>query len=294
MPPYFGVDSFSPANFQVRVPDAYRRPSDPQIVREPLYDYVTRRAGQPPRFWGRYLNANMRSRLQAPEKDWLFRHSDGQCRIALVYNGIRGQPEGRAAGRPGGVAAAQEAIRLAGQLGVPAGVRIYLDLEGWPVRPELLEGWWDTMHASQYAGAGGIYGRGAEVRVRPRSYMPDLSRRIHSSGWARRAPAAEDQNAQRHWAALVDNLAEGHASKPRTRYIWSNTPRRADLERDTPANAEIIPGGFGAVGPVGSLLTETVIWQYRFGAFWAEGTNRGMVDLDLALERGYRDMWSAS
>ena len=160
------------------------------------------------------------------------------------------------------------------------------------MNPDLLEGWWDTKHASQYAGAGGIYGRGAEVRTRRRSYMPNLDRRVRSSGWARRVPDAEDHTAARDWAGLVSDLAAGHAGKPWTRYIWSNTPRRADLRADTPAGTQIIPPNFGAVGPTGSMLTDTVIWQYRFGAFWAEGGRRGTVDLDLALEHAYRDMWS--
>lgn len=292
MPPYWGVDSYSAANRPVRVPRAFLRPGESGTVRESLYDYVTRRGGQEPRFWGRYLNASLGSRLQPGEKDFIFERSNGRCRIALIYNGIRERPQRGAAGRARGIAAAQEAIRLARQNRVPANVRIYLDLEGWPVNPELLEGWWDTIHGSHYAGAGGLYGRGAEVRTRRRSHMPDLTRRIHSSGWARRVPDAEDAMAARDWSGLVNDLATGHSGKPWTRYIWSNTPRRADLHRDTPAGTEIIPSGFGAVGPSGSMLTNTVIWQYRFGAFWAEGGRRGTVDLDLALERAYQNMWS--
>jgi hypothetical protein len=66
-----------------------------------------------------------------------------------------------------------------------------------------------------------------------------------------------------------------------------NTLLSYDRTRDTPSDAEIIPSTFGAVGPVGSMLTLTVIWQYRFGAFWKRGADGGTVDLDLALEEAY-------
>jgi hypothetical protein len=39
------------------------------------------------------------------------------------------------------------------------------------------------------------------------------------------------------------------------------------------------------------MLTDTVLWQYRFEAFWSASAHRGSVDLDLALEAAYRDMW---
>ncbi len=290
---FWGVDSFSPASHMVGVPAAHLRAGERAGLRETLFDYVTRRAGRAPDFWGRYLNNGLRSALQPGEAAFIFAQGEGRCRIALVYNGIRGEPAGAAAGRAGGEAAAREAVALAIAQGVPTYVRIYLDLEGWRVEPEFLEGWWDGMSASSYAGAGGIYGRGAEVVPRPRSHMPDLSRRPHSSGWAARVPAAEDRAAARAFPGLISDIAAGRSTRPQSRYIWSNIPRRFDQNRDTPAGTQIIPDSFGAVGPVGAMLNRTVLWQYRFGAFWAEGTTRGMVDLDLALEAGYAEMWRA-
>lgn len=290
---HWGVDSFNPADHMVRVPAAHRRAEEAAGLRETLFDYVTRRAGREPAFWGRYLNNGLPSGLRPGEADFIFARSEGRCRVALVYNGVRGEPAGAAAGRAGGEAASREAVTLAIAQGVPTYARIYLDLEGWRVAPEFLEGWWDGMSASPYAGAGGIYGRGAEVRPLPRSHMPDLSRRPHSSGWAARVPAAEDRAAARAFPGLIADLAAGRSPRPQSRYIWSNIPRRIDQHGDTPAGTQIIPDSFGAVGPAGAILSRTVLWQYRFGAFWAEGSSRGLVDLDLALDVAYAEMWHA-
>ncbi|RMF83964.1 MAG: DUF1906 domain-containing protein [Nitrospinota bacterium] len=288
----WGVDSsWYQVNQVVTVPERFYRPGEQRPVREPLFDYVTRRAGRSPEFWGRYLNDNHPpSRLRPDEPEYLFTRG---CRLLLVYNGIRRQPSPGRRGRREGEKAARNAIRLARGYHVPQGVRIYLDLEGWFVQPEFLEGWWDVMYDSPYAGAGGIYGRGAEVRRRRRSPMPDLRRRPYSRGWAQRVLTAEDRVAERRWPGLLTDLVTGRHSKPYSVFIWTNTPRQVDKRSDTPPGAEIIPPSFGGVGPVGSLLTDTVIWQYRFSAFWERGRHGGTVDLDVALELAYQEMWGA-
>ncbi len=293
--PYWGVDSsWYPVYANVRVPDRLRRPDESGHVEEPLFDYVTRRAGRAPEFWGRYLNDNHpQSRLRPDEPQYLF---DRDCRLALVFNGIRTQPPAAERSRQAGVSAAERAILQANQYNIqfPSRVRIYLDLEGWTVTPDFLEGWWAVMHASQYAGAGGLYGRGAETRLRhrSRSHLRDHSHRPYSRGWSRQVITAEDRIEEQQMDSLLDDLASGRSSDAYSIYIWSNTPRRYDRTRDTPSNAEIIPSTFGAVGPVGSMLTRTVIWQYRFGAFWERGADGGTVDLDLALDAAYQNMWS--
>lgn len=292
--PHWGVDSsWYQVNGNVRVPTAYLRPGEAGPVEEPLFDYVTRRAGRRPEFWGRYLNDNHpQTRLRPDEPQYLF---DRECRLALVFNGIRSQPHGPDASRTGGEAAARRAIVQAGQynITVPSQVRIYLDLEGWTVTPDFLEGWWSVMHASQYAGAGGIYGRGAETQLRQDGYLRDLNQRPFSGGWARRVTTAEQRIEAQQMDSLLDELvSSGQGSEPYSIYIWSNTPRRYDRNHDTPPGTQIVPSAFGAVGPVGSLLTRTVIWQYRFGAFWERGANGGTVDLDLALEAAYQNMWA--
>jgi hypothetical protein len=285
---YWGVDSYNPANHMVTVPAAFLRPGERAPIRETLYDYVSRRAGRAPAFWGRYLNRGLPNRLQPDEPAFLFAR---RCRLVLVYNGVRGAP-GLAARRSLGEQAAAEAVQQASTYGLRGGnVRIYLDLEGWRASPAFLEGWSSVMHTSAFAGAGGFYGRGAEVRPLRGSYMPSHDRPIHSGAWSGRIPAVEERAAARQFPGLIADLAAGVAGKPNSIRIWSNTPRRVDRDRDTPPGTEIVPQAFGAVGPVGAMLTDTVIWQYRFSAFWALGGRRGTVDLDLATETGYHEMW---
>jgi hypothetical protein len=225
--------------------------------------------------------------LTAGEPEFLYRHG---CRLALVYNGVRSAPGSRAQ-RADGERAAEDAMRQASLYGIVGKVRIYLDLEGWLASPDFLEGWCDAMHGSLFAGAGGFYGRGAEVRPRRGSYMPNLDRPVFSGGWSRQVVALEERSVEQRSTATISNLSQGVSAKPYSLYLWSNTPRRYDEHADTPRGAEIIPQSFGAVGPVGTMLSDTVIWQYRFGAFWASGAQRGSVDLDLATELGYQEMW---
>ncbi|MFO8232916.1 MAG: hypothetical protein R6U20_09635, partial [Longimonas sp.] len=129
-------------------------------------------------FWGRYLNDNhAATRLRTDEPGFLFSRN---CRLLLIFNGIRSQPHGTDANRRGGESAAHRAIAQAGRYNIanPSQVRIYLDLEGWRLAPGFLEGWWQVMYASPYAGAGGLYGRGAEQALpRQDSHLRDLSRR---------------------------------------------------------------------------------------------------------------------
>jgi hypothetical protein len=235
------------------------------------------------------LNDRLGNRLGDDEPHELHRLSGGRCRILPVYNGIRSAPRGAAAGLGGGRQAARETLRLARERSIPVHVRLYVDLEGWIVRPEWLLGFWGVMANSEYVGMGGIYGRGAEVRVEPGSYRPREQPTTRSSGWARRISSAESRYFEQNWSDFEFLQPGGGPQADRTScYIWSNTPRRVG---ELPPGAPIVPAGFSPVGPVGSTLTETVVWQYRFNCFWGANTSRGYTDLDLANERGYREMW---
>ncbi len=274
---YWGVDSsYHPADSPVRAP----RSSKPI----PLFDYVTQWAGRMPDFWGRYLNGN-EIRLTPGEADFIFRQSGGRCRILLVYTGIR---DGHRERRQDGVHAANQAIQRADALGVPSGVRIYADLEGWRVGREWILGWWETMYQSRFAGSGGLYGRAAELPRRTRTGAREVPRPAAGS-WAANAAAAEDRFAD--WTApsasdLAGQILAGTRQKSVTPYIWSNMPRQMG---DPPAG-QVIPTAFGAIGPAGVLL-EVAVWQYRLGCPLGTHAHHGLVDLDLATDRGYADMW---
>jgi hypothetical protein len=287
--PCFGVDSYSAIDSPVVVPRAFWRAGESGHVREPLYDYVVRRAGREPCFWGRYVNGSGQgSDLTLREVNWLASWHP-QCRIVLIYNGVG--PSGERTRRASGESAAREAIRIAtDELDAPDGARIYIDLEGWLATPEYLDGWFTTMYGSRFAGAGGVYGRGVEMIAREAGYRLFGLRR--SSGWAARMPRAEDVGAQQRFDDLIGSLTgQRPRAKPFSPFVWTNTPRVWDRSGDTPGNAVIIPPAWGGRGPVGVMLTDTVLWQYRFEAFWSASAHRGSVDLDLALEAAYRDMW---
>ncbi|MDD1628768.1 MAG: hypothetical protein LUQ26_15085, partial [Methylococcaceae bacterium] len=158
----WGVDSVEAANSDVRI-----RGSNPG---EKLFDFVQRQLGEPPYFWGRYLNERPErrpSKLMDPECNYIFNQTNaqgGRVRILLVYNDITPDQcavEGNV-GYSLGKIAAQNACRLARELDVPPDVRIYADLEGWIASPSWIRGWWNAMAESEFAGIGGLYGRGVE------------------------------------------------------------------------------------------------------------------------------------
>jgi hypothetical protein len=310
MEPYWGADSYLAANAQINIPQGFREPGRPG--RQMLFDFVQRLMGEPPEFWGRYLNpyGEDSSALQPGESDFLHRRG---CRILLAYNGPRGEVwretrSGRryriiSAGYRSGYRAAQNACDLArNRFHVPRGVRIYADLEGWPVNPDWIHGWWDYMHGSEYAGMGGLYGRGGELpwsalsnpTVRPRH--PTRRVRGEPNWWSSNVPGAADQQAARLFEQDLDQLAAFGTRRSGTdasRYVWSNIPRRScEFPRDRQR-----PTSFRGVGPP-THLTDTVIWQYSLNCFRTiiatpSGQDReiALFDLNLAREAGYRDMW---
>jgi hypothetical protein len=118
-----------------------------------LFDIVIEAAGQPPAFWGRYIGELFA--LTPEEVDFL--HANG-CKILVIYNGATNTLASVQGGFHEGVNDANQAIGAARTLGVPSGVWIYADLEAsWSPTSEWFQGWSDTMMASEYGGAGGVY-----------------------------------------------------------------------------------------------------------------------------------------
>lgn len=290
---FWGVDSYNPASHPVYVPHRYLRRGERDGLREPLFDYVMRRADRMPSFWGRYINQARGNRLHPGEADYIFERSGGTCRVLVVFNDVDGRDGAlMSQGHGGGVDAARAAIAAARRHSVPFSARIFLDLEGWQVRPDYLEGWWDGMADGPYRGSGGIYGRGAEVRLSRRGFLPSTNPRYrpHSSNWARSALGAESSAVTRGWPSLISNLAQGRPGQDRSCHIWSNTPRRSGEITNA---RDILPPVFGGMGPVGALTMQTVVWQFWLNTFFPASASRGAVDLNLATKRGWNDMWSA-
>jgi len=125
---FWGVDSISRADEQ-------------QGAVGTLYEFVVRRMGMQPRFWGRYLGSVTPAEVG-------FLHGLG-VKVLPIYNGAG--PTSVAGGRASGNADAVNAIALATAAGVPANSVVYGDIEpGWNPTADWLLGWWETFGPSPY------------------------------------------------------------------------------------------------------------------------------------------------
>lgn len=121
------------------------------------WDDVNAWAGAPPRVWGRYLGDGYGAAIPLTSGEADFLINVKRCGILPIYNMATAQTvsQGLAAGQ----AAAEAAVLMAQSVGVPAGVYLACDIEaGWPLSPEWIVGWAQTMRASPYAGSGVLYG----------------------------------------------------------------------------------------------------------------------------------------
>lgn len=294
-----------------------------------LYDWVVEGVArgigrEGPDFWGRYLRYETSSsrdatRLTDREVTFIRERSGGQCKLLLVFNQISPLSCGQV-GRAGyirGWADAFNAVFAARQLRVPAGVRIYGDVEGWVVAGAWLWGWCDYMDRSEYAGIGGLYGRGREIRV------PTL--REQRDSWGRVVGRTYRQYERWHRQTISQHLELPYSSNDINRYpehnagvavadarhltgpsrinnlegvpqeqraavqrrlgmsglrFWTNMPR---ANRTAVLTAD---SHFMGLGPPS---VRTVIWQYVQG----EHVFDQRIDLNVATETGYADMWDS-
>lgn len=269
---YWGVDSWHMADEEF----------GPRGRRSTLFEIVKAWAGgQNPRFWGRYIGRKGPDIPTVPESgyragppltrreaDYIFSASAGQCSILVIYNGVTG---GMVRGnRAAGMAHALRAAAWARGINVPGRVRIYLNIEGgWRPNPEFIRGWWEGMKQSPYQSMGGIYANPDH----PNLYEPYNE------------------------ALLGLHTAERYGH---TRYLWANN-------RESGANCSCRPGGrrpipafeghrMGQVRGRDGVMRATpvndpvVIWQYGFNCDC--GRLADLVDLNVANDQGYRDMWA--
>ncbi len=115
-----------------------------------LYACVKENFGDPIVF-GRYLGEREGISVGLTAEQVEIMHAEGDF-ILPIYNHFD-----NATGYDNGTAHAMEAIKLAGELGIPEGVAIFADIEpGYPVDSEFIQGWFETIVASNYKS--GIYG----------------------------------------------------------------------------------------------------------------------------------------
>ncbi|WP_047979782.1 glycoside hydrolase domain-containing protein [Ornithinibacillus contaminans] len=104
-----------------------------------------------PEVWGRYLGEKegVSAGIDADEANLLH---DNDIRILVIYNHVED-----ARGHDNGVNHANQAIALAGELEIPDGVAIFVDIEpDYPVDTAFIEGWYTTLAESNYEP--GVYG----------------------------------------------------------------------------------------------------------------------------------------
>jgi len=98
-----------------------------------------------PAFVGRYLETKEGVSHGITREEAAFLHEQG-VKILPIYNHFTD-----ATTYERGVAEAEQAIRLAGEAGIPEGVAIFADVEpDYPVDAEFLRGWTETMLDSPY------------------------------------------------------------------------------------------------------------------------------------------------
>ncbi|MCC3357108.1 glycoside hydrolase domain-containing protein [Bacillus sp. REN16] len=141
--------------------DEKAKPSDnlPEIVwgidsasetTKDFYACVKENFGDPVVF-GRYIGERDGISVGLTAEQMKIIHAEGDF-ILPIYNHFND-----ATGYDNGVAHAKEAIKLAGELGIPEGVAIFADIEpDYSVDSEFIKGWFDTIVASNYKS--GIYG----------------------------------------------------------------------------------------------------------------------------------------
>jgi hypothetical protein len=300
MPGVWGVDSFYPIN--ARAIRGRHQPQAERIIHTPnyiqagddaysLFDFICDHYDEPPAFWGRYVNlAQNRSCLRPGEAEflgWKCRRLGIDCRLVPVYNGISGRPERRRVTRlvryDDGVHHAADAETAARRFGVPRGVRIYADLEGWPATVEWLQGWCVGMFRSNYyRGMGGFYGRVPDPNMFDQN-QPDFGHgrtTIHRHNyWSQELVYAlgrpQEEVPLHYWPAL-----------------WSTQPgAAARVRRDFRANS--IPGANAGLPHV-----QTLLWQYAQDIELPPmqrpdqpPVTTHLVDLDVARYEAIPEMW---
>ncbi|WP_099362846.1 glycoside hydrolase domain-containing protein [Fredinandcohnia onubensis] len=115
-----------------------------------FYACVKENFGDPVVF-GRYLGEREGISVGLTAEQVEIIHAEGDF-ILPIYNHFN-----EATGYDNGVAHAKEAIKLAGEIGIPKGVAIFADIEPtYPVDSEFIKGWFETIEGSPYKS--GIYG----------------------------------------------------------------------------------------------------------------------------------------
>ena len=78
------------------------------------------------------------------------------------------------------------------RLGFRGGVRLYVDLEGWPTDTDWFRGWCSDMAPSPYLGLGGVYGNA-----------------VSAWSWPRQGTAGAEAEFDQQFTSVLDDLIAG-------------------------------------------------------------------------------------
>jgi hypothetical protein len=234
------------------------------IGTQTLYDWVAKKVGEP-HFWGRYIGG-ITPPLDLAEANLL--HTNG-CKILLIYNKLT-EAMVSATGTAGfnaGKDAADDAIKRAqNPLKVPEEdtIWIYANIEGgWKVSSDWILGWWQKMYDSSYGGVGGLYCNPVWTAHWKSNFVKAYCAAVASTS------IPNVTNLSYLYSQLDPNgRVAGCAADPSTLPF-------------TPANPPCHPGG-------------SVIWQYAINCYKGilPPLNQGIIDMDLANQRGINSMWA--
>lgn len=290
---FWGVDSLTPASHVVGIKKKLT-----------LFDVVVEHAGRIPAFWGRYLNGHGKSNLSKLEAKFIFTASGGATRILPIYLPARASVGGS---YQQGATDATRACTLASNLGVPAGVFLWADIEpDWLTSENWLRGWWETMFRSMYGGRGGIYEDPRESNGVSFAW-PYYNALVEGSDWRDYGQPSTQTSASAPTSAASSDTYHNSSRQPppepphtkfhrqappmpavdipaARRLLWSQRPVKVGVEdlKTVPEFKPTIPK---------RVKNTTVIWQYAINCMKLGG-KLGLVDLDLANQEGLETMWS--
>lgn len=305
---HWGVDSLHPAHLS---PGGYPNPPRADVNDSPtLYAYVSRRKGNPPVFWGRYINNysvqsrvaqhQLLARLRLTDTEVRYIHNQN-CKIAILYNGIDPRYDNLSTFSAGRIKAS-DAIGVAQRLNIPHHVRIFADLEGFQVSADWILGWCNAFYSSQYADCVGIYGRvdmaeaawvsqhspnrrywsQSIIEAVEQSSPQQASQRNSQPG--SRPPLQHRQNTSASRSGSTSCQGAGPICRPI--FIWCNQPQQ---RCDSSAPADFRPNRL----PIHRNL-RTVLWQYAMDCWQItrqNGSTIGLIDMDLSIDENPQWMW---
>jgi hypothetical protein len=235
-----------------------------------------------PEFWGRYLFQIFEDPekkrvkvfgLSKPEVEFIFRRSEGKCRILLIANFGGSQFK---QGLNTGLSNATTSAGVAKNLGAPNSAFVYADIEpNFVCNPSWFPGWWKGMEQAG-RGRGGLYEdplqtgsvRNAQNKV-DMLFVPAYRKALQADAGNISTPVFppdQPSRARLLWS-IRPSVMSGKIVSPSDR-LTDFKPMELDFHRGM-----------------------TVLWQYAGDCFVVSKSNDHKIDMNLANDRGLASMW---